>query len=93
MCWCWEQRYTPVTAGALLLCSQESLLGLTMGFFFLRCFCSLQLSPLSKLIVTVLEQASPLGQIAGKLTEEQEHFDVFAAVLPEKMTGFSPSLK
>lgn len=85
--------YTPATVGALFLCSHESGLGLFMAFLLLRCFCSLQLSPLSKLILTVLEQACPLGQIAGKLTEDHEHFDVFAAVLPEKMTGFSPSLK
>lgn len=93
VCHCWEQRYTPVIIGALFLCSHGSVLGLIMGFFLLRCFFSLQLSPLSKLIVTVLEQACPLGQIAGKLTGDHEHFDVFAAVLPEKMTGFSPSLK
>lgn len=70
VCWCWDtqiQYQYPGTVGALFLCSHHSLLGLTMGCFFLRCFCSLQLSLLSKLIVTVLEQACPLGQIAGKL--------------------------
>lgn len=28
-----------------------------------------------------------------KVKEDHEHFDVFAAVLTEKMTGFSPSLE
>lgn len=49
--------------------------------------------PLPKLIVTVLEQACPLGQIAGKLLEDHEHFDAFATVLLTKLTGFSPSLR
>lgn len=43
--------------------------------------------------MTVLEQACPLGQIVGKLSEDHEHFEAFAAVLLAKMTGFSPSLK
>lgn len=89
---CWDQSYTPVIVCTLFLCSNESILGHIVCFFLLRCFCSLQLSPLPKLIVTVLEQACP-GQIAGKLLEDHEHFDAFAAVLLGEMTGFSPSFK
>lgn len=77
-----EQSYTPVIVCALFLCSHEGILGHIMCLFLLRCFCSLRLSPLPKLFVTVLEQEFPLGQTAGKLSGDHEHFDAFAAVFP-----------
>lgn len=77
-----EQSYTPVIVCALFLCSHKGILGHIMCLFLLRCFCSLRLSPLPKLFVTVLEQEFPLGQTAGKLSGDHEHFDAFAAVFP-----------
>lgn len=81
-------RATPLLLFARYFCAPTRASWDISCFFLLRCFCCLQLSPLPKLIVTVLEQACALGQIVGKLSEDHEHFDAFAAVLPCKDDRF-----